>query len=100
MPTMPVMLPRRLLSGLDNPLSARMKQTPAIRYASRTQAGCTMPGSAILPLPLLVHREHALCDRKAAEDVHAGERDCDKAEPLRPGHSAGRRCDQRADYDY
>jgi hypothetical protein len=31
MPSIPVKLPRRLLSGLDSPLSARMKQTPAIR---------------------------------------------------------------------
>ncbi len=31
MPIMPVRLPRRLLSGLDRPRSARMKQTPAIR---------------------------------------------------------------------
>jgi hypothetical protein len=30
-PIMPVMLPRRLLSGFDRPRRARMKQTPAIR---------------------------------------------------------------------
>jgi hypothetical protein len=28
MPIMPRRLPRRLLSGLDNPRNARMKQTP------------------------------------------------------------------------
>jgi hypothetical protein len=31
MPIMPARLPRRLLSGLDSPLSARMKQTPETR---------------------------------------------------------------------
>jgi hypothetical protein len=31
MPIMPMRLPRRLLSGLDSPLNARMKQTPEIR---------------------------------------------------------------------
>ena len=31
MPAMPKRLPRRLLSGLDRPRSARMKQMPAIR---------------------------------------------------------------------
>ena len=31
MPSMPVRLPRRLLSGPDSPRSARMKQTPATR---------------------------------------------------------------------
>ena len=30
-PAMPMALPRRLLSGFDNPLSARMKHTPAIK---------------------------------------------------------------------
>jgi hypothetical protein len=31
MPIMPARLPRRLLSGLESPLNARMKQTPEIR---------------------------------------------------------------------
>src|SRR5690349_1092526 len=71
-PTMPVRLPRRLLSGLERPLSARMKQTPEIRYARSTQAGTTVMTSVCirLALPLLVHREHALGDGEASEDVH------------------------------
>src|SRR3954447_3109397 len=102
MPSMPVKLPRRLLSGLDRPRSARMKQTPAIRYASRTQAGWACAASAMsssirLAFPLLVHREHALGDREPPEDVHACERDSDQAEPFRTRTSGRGGCDKGAD---
>src|SRR3546814_16244398 len=38
MPAMPKRLPRRLDAGLESPRNARMKNTPAIRKASATQA--------------------------------------------------------------
>ena len=38
MPTMPYRLPRRAVSWLDSPRSARMNSTPATRYATLTSA--------------------------------------------------------------
>src|SRR3954453_19894024 len=99
-PIMAVRLPRRLLSGLERPLSARMKQTPAARYARSTQAGCACTAaSAILPLPLLVHGEHALSDSETAENIHARQRNPDNPEPLGARTSARCGSDQRAHHD-
>src|SRR5437868_4306990 len=98
-PSMPRRLPRRLLSGFDRPRSARMKQTPAIRYARRTQAGCACAASSILALLLLVHCEHSGRDGEAAEDVYARKRNGDEAEPLRRGAACRSRSDQRTHDD-
>src|SRR5882757_2707012 len=79
MPAMPSMLPRRLDSGLESPRSAMMKRTPAIRYR-RAEMLAFMARCSFL---LLVHREHALGDQEAAEDVDRGEHQRDEAQ--RPG---------------
>src|SRR6202051_2897602 len=98
MPAMPNMLPRRLDSGLDSPRSARMNRTPATRYNSAARSADIMNpyGPSAWPdssrpdigrsslLFLLVHREHALRDQEAAEDVHRGEHEGDEAERARP----------------
>src|SRR6201994_2754303 len=53
---------------------------------------------------LLVHRQHALGDQEAAEDVHAGKDQRDKAEAAGPGAARGNHADadgeQRTDHDH
>src|SRR6185437_6056684 len=111
MPIMPNRLPWRDEAGLDNPRSDRMNSTPATRYStadtlafisgphlsSTPRVGCRSLGL------LLVHRQHALGDKEAAEDVHAGEDQRDEAEAARPPTAAGDQSDanrkQRTDHD-
>ena len=52
MPIMPKRLPRRLDAGDDSPRSARMKQTPATRYASAAQG--LIATCSNVPLPPFV----------------------------------------------
>src|SRR4051794_24987622 len=80
-PMMPNMLPRRLDSGLDSPRSARMNRTPATRYRRAADSAFIVRASLFL---LLVHRQHALGDQEAAEDVDGGEHQRDEAQRPRP----------------
>src|SRR6478735_12470555 len=92
MPTMPKILPWRDVAGLDSPRSDRMNSTPATRY--RIAARLAFISGPHLPSTrrgachslgfLLVHRQHALGDEEAAEDIHAGEDQRDEAETARP----------------
>src|SRR4029077_11412923 len=80
MPIMPNRLPWREVAGLDRPRSDRMNNTPATRYntaerlafisgpqfASSPRGDCRSLGL------LLVHPQHALGHKEAAEDVDAG----------------------------
>ena len=68
MPTMPKRLPRRAVSCLLRPPSARMNSIAAARYATVTSAR-----SDIMRALLPEHREHALRDEEAAGDVDGGE---------------------------
>src|SRR6478752_218319 len=78
-PIMPRKLPWRLDAGLDNPRSDRMNRTPATRYSTADRLAfiwrpplSSSPRGARRSLGLLfVHREHALGDQEATEDVHA-----------------------------
>src|SRR4029077_12902119 len=112
MPIMPKKLPWRDVAGLDSPRSDRMNNTPATRY--RIAARLAFISGPHLPSTrrgachslglLLVHRQHALGDEEAAEDIHAGEDQRDEAEAPRPPRSAGDHADadreQRADHDH
>src|SRR5437667_12284203 len=112
MPIMPKKLPWRELAGLDSPRSERMNSTPATRYSSADRlafiSGPHLPSTRrgvchSLGL-LLVHRQHALGDEEAAEDIHAGEDQRDEAKTPRPPGSARDHADadreQRADHDH
>src|SRR5580765_7011481 len=112
MPIMPKKLPWRDEAGLDSPRSDRMNSTPATRYRTADRlafiSGPHFPSSPrgarrSLHL-LLVHRQHALGDKEAAEDIHAGEDQRDEAEAPRPARTAGDHADadreQRADHDH
>src|SRR5437762_8260434 len=95
MPIMPNRLPWRDDAGLDSPRSDRMNSTPATRY--RTAARLAFISGPHLPLSprgarrslhfLLVHRQHALGDKEAAEDIHTGEDQRDEAEAARPARA-------------
>src|SRR6476659_9127571 len=112
MPIMPNRLPWRDVAGLDRPRSDRMNSTPATRY--RIAARLAFISGPHLPLSprgarrslhlLLVHRQHALGDKEAAENVHTGEDQRDEAEAPRPARTAGDHADadreQRADHDH
>src|SRR3954464_14923469 len=89
-----------------------MNNTPATRYSTADRlafiSGPHLPstprGACRSLRLLLVHRQHALGDKEAAEDVHAGEDQRDEAEAARPaaaardvGDAAGQ---QRADHDH
>src|SRR5580704_15795505 len=112
MPTMPKILPWRDVAGLDSPRSDRMKSTPATRYRIAARLAfierpplSSSPRGARRSLGLLlVHRQHALGDQEAAEDVHTGEDQRDETEAARPGRSARDHADadreQRADHDH
>src|SRR3954469_9331515 len=105
MPAMPKKLPCREEAGLDSPRSDRMNSTPATRYSSAARlafiGNAPLWPSLLLPL---VHREHALGDQEAAEDVYAGEHQRDEAEtPGKAGAAADQRYpdrEQRADHDH
>src|SRR6185369_4540775 len=112
MPIMPNRLPWRDEAGLDNPRSDRMNSTPATRYniadrlafISGPHLPSTPRGACHSLRLLLVHRQHALGDKEAAEDIHAGEDQRDEAEAARPaaaardiGDAAGQ---QRTDHDH
>src|ERR1700682_4850366 len=92
MPIMPKKLPWRDEAGLDSPRSDRMNRTPATRYKTaarlafiwRSPLSSSPRGARRLPDLLLVHREHALGDQEAPEDVHGGKDQRDKAETARP----------------
>src|ERR1700730_2194460 len=80
MPIMPKKLPWRDVAGLDNPRSDRMNSTPATRYNTAARLAF-LSGSPLSSSPrgarrslglLLVHRQHALGDKEAAEYVHTG----------------------------
>src|SRR5665213_4037493 len=112
MPIMPKKLPWRLDAGLDSPRSDRMNRTPATRY--RTAARLAFIWSPLLSSSprgarrsldlLLVHREHALGNQEAAEDVDAGKDQRDEAEAARPDATTSNHGDadreQRADHDH
>src|ERR1700675_4951419 len=112
MPIMPKKLPRRDVAGLDSPRSDRMNRTPATRYKTAARLAfisrpplSSSPRGARRSLGfLLVHPEHALGDQEAAEDIHAGEGQRDKAETPRPAAATGDHADadreQRADHDH
>src|SRR6476469_6174354 len=112
MPIMPKKLPWRDVAGLDSPRSDRMNSTPATRYnAAEILAFISGPQFASPPrgacrsLGLLpVHPEHALGDKEAAENIHAGKSQRDEAEAARPTAAGGNRADadreQRADHDH
>src|SRR5882757_4210379 len=112
MPIMPKKLPWRDVAGLDSPRSDRMNNTPATRYSTAARLAF-ISGSPLSSSPrgarrslglLLVHRQHALGDKEAAEDVHAGEDQRDEAKTPRPARSARDHADadreQRADHDH
>src|SRR6478752_8358402 len=92
MPIMPKKLPWRDDAGLDRPRSDRMSSTPATRYRTAARLAfisgpplSSSPRGARRSLGfLLVHRQHALGDQEAAEDVHASENQRDEAEAARP----------------
>src|SRR6202045_2174519 len=96
MPIMPKKLPRRDDAGLDSPRSDRMNRTPATRYKTADRLAfisqaplSSSPRAARRSLGFLpVHREHALGDQEATEDVHAGEDQRDEAEAARPAAAA------------
>src|ERR1700722_10466939 len=78
MPIMPKKLPCRDEAGLDNPRSDSMNRTPATRYRTAARfAFISGPHflrhhevhAAHLLGFLLVHRQHALGDQEAAEDI-------------------------------
>src|ERR1700693_690136 len=112
MPPMPRKLPRRDVAGLDSPRSDRMNRTPATRYKtaarlafiSRPPLSSSPQGGRRSPDFLLVHREHALGDQEAAEDIHAGKDQRDEAKTARPAAAARDQPDadreQRADHDH
>src|ERR1700690_1912216 len=92
MPIMPKKLPWRDEAGLDSPRSDMMNRTPATRYRTAARLAfisrpplSSSPRGARRSLDLLlVHREHALRDQEAAEDIDAGEDQRDEAEAARP----------------
>src|SRR5580700_8234384 len=92
MPIMPKKLPWRDEAGLDSPRSDRMNNIPATRYRTADRlafiSGPHFPssprGARRLLGFLLVHRQHALGDKEAAEDIHAGEDQRDETEAARP----------------
>src|SRR5882724_11466359 len=112
MPIMPKKLPWRDEAGLDSPRSDRMNNIPATRY--RTADGLAFISGPHFPSSprgarrslylLLVHRQHALGDKEAAEDIHAGEDQRDEAETARPAAAARDHWnadrEQRADHDH
>src|SRR6202021_1224370 len=112
MPIMPKKLPWRDDAGLDRPRSDRMNSTPATRYKTADRLAfisrpplSSSPRGARRSLGfLLVHRQHALGDQEAAEDIHAGKNQRDEAEAARPGPAAADHGDadreQRADHDH
>src|ERR1700676_716205 len=112
MPIMPKKLPWRDDAGLDSPRSDIMNRTPATRYKTAARlAFISRPPLSSSPRVarrslgfLLVHREHALGDQEAAEDIHAGKDQRDETEAARPGPAAADHGDadreQRADHDH
>src|SRR5436305_6992583 len=101
MPIMPKKLPCREEAGLDRPRSDRMNSTPATRYSTAARLAFIgkaplYPSSETRPCRslnfLLVHREHALRDQEAAENIHAGKDQRDEAEPPRPAGAAAGQC--------
>src|SRR5260221_2765354 len=80
MPMMPNMLPRRLDSGFESPRSAMMNRTPATKYRRAAMLAFMARGSFLL----LVHRQHALGDQEAAEDVDGSEHQRNEAERAGP----------------
>src|SRR6202022_2337897 len=88
MPAMPKKLPCRDEAGLDSPRSDRMNSTPATRYRTAARLAF-ISGPPLSSSPrgarrsfrlLLVHRQHALGDKEAAEDIHACKDQRDEAE--------------------
>src|SRR5882672_10579408 len=112
MPIMPKKLPWRDVAGLDSPRSDIMNSTPATRYSTAARLAF-ISGSPLSSSPrgarrslglLLVHRQHALGDKEAAEDVYAGEDQRDETEAARPATAAGDHGnadrEHRADHDH
>src|SRR4051794_13306132 len=113
MPIMPKKLPWRDDAGLERPRSDRMNRTPATRYSSAARLAFIgkapwYPSSENRPCRslnfLLVHREHALGDKEATENVHRRKNQRDEAETARPDSTAADHCnpdrEQRADHDH
>jgi len=84
MPAMPKKLPCRLEAGLEKPAQREDEQDACdqIKGTRRDWGSCR-----VLFL-LLVHREHALRDKEAAEDVHRREVEREEAEQARPDRAA------------
>src|ERR1700721_4135198 len=95
MPIMPKKLPCRDDAGLDRPRSDRMNSTPATRYNTAERlaliSGPPFARSARVDCRsfrfLLVHREHALGDQEAAENIHARKDQRDETEAARPART-------------
>src|SRR3954447_11476829 len=89
-----------------------MNNTPATRYSTADRLAFisgphlpSTPRGACRSLGLLlVHRQHALGDKEAAEDIHAGKDERDEAKAARPTRAARDHADpdrqQRADHDH
>src|SRR6195952_3231152 len=89
-----------------------MNNTPATRYRIAARLAFisgphfpSTPRGACHSLGLLlVHRQHALGDKEAAENIHAGEDQRDEAEAARPARARRDHADadreQRADHDH
>src|SRR5882724_4361960 len=112
MPIMPKKLPWRDVAGHESPRSERMNNTPATRYKTADRLAfiespplsSSQRGARHSLGFLLVHRQHALRDEEAAENVHRREDQCDEAEAARPDAAAADQRDadreQRADHDH
>src|SRR3954454_1113368 len=112
MPIMPKKLPWRDDAGLDSPRNDIMNRTPATRYKTAARLAfisrpplSSSPRGARRSLGfLLVHRQHALGNEEAAEDIHTRENQRDEAEAARPGPAAADHGnadrEQRADHDH
>src|SRR5882724_6823292 len=98
MPIMPKKLPWRDDAGLESPRSDRMNNTPATRYKTADRLAfiespplSSSPRGARHSLGfLLVHRQHALRDEEAAENVHRREDQRDEAKAARRPRSPRR----------
>src|ERR1700730_13305134 len=96
MPIMPKKLPWRDEAGLDSPRSERRNSIPATRYRTADRlafiSGPHFPssprGARRSLYLLLVHRQHALGDKEAAEDIHAGKDQGNEAEAASPARAA------------
>src|SRR6266540_6048716 len=91
MPSAPMRLPIGAVLGEERKRSARMKATIVARYASAIASALL-----IRPPTTFEHREHAIRDDEAADDVHGAERDCDERDDPDPRRLMRKSCDDAA----